>query len=418
MSDRFWVNDSGTWSDAENHWSDSSGGTANSSYLPTDSDDVYFDAQSFGMTEQTVTIDDDASVCNSMDWSETLYNPTLAFDDTSSEAAIIIRQSLILTQNMIVTSTATTVNRCYISMGWTTDGTYTIDTKGIHLPILLEIWASTGPEIKIIYNLSSDLDVAIFTLASESLIFNTNDYQIDINSYFEMDSGTFYAGSSIININSTGHDDPVNDTIFALTNNYGSIYFNANTSTINFTTSGKIMILNEESHILHNVNISGRIDSFYILSDSLHIDKLTIEKGVHVLWNKMLQVGEGFYYFVEPYIRFLEVNGTSDNHAIFGSYSEGDQWAISVGSCSVNYLDLQDSFGKRNIDALFDNCGTDLGNNNGWRFGCIFSEGDSKVPDKPKMQGVIQSKSESGVKTYIPTVEKVISTGGTVGLPD
>jgi len=46
MANRYWVGGTGNWSDATNHWSDSSGGTPNASFLPTSSDNVYFDANS------------------------------------------------------------------------------------------------------------------------------------------------------------------------------------------------------------------------------------------------------------------------------------------------------------------------------------------------------------------------------------
>lgn len=46
MANRYWVGGTGNWSDATNHWSDSSNGTPNASFLPTSSDNVYFDANS------------------------------------------------------------------------------------------------------------------------------------------------------------------------------------------------------------------------------------------------------------------------------------------------------------------------------------------------------------------------------------
>lgn len=52
---RYWVAGSGNWSDATNHWSDSSGGTPNASFLPTASDDVVFDTLS-NATAYTVTV--------------------------------------------------------------------------------------------------------------------------------------------------------------------------------------------------------------------------------------------------------------------------------------------------------------------------------------------------------------------------
>lgn len=56
----YWVGGSGSWSDAQNHWATSSGGTNFHSSLPTFLDDVFFDENSFTGNSQTVTIDVDA----------------------------------------------------------------------------------------------------------------------------------------------------------------------------------------------------------------------------------------------------------------------------------------------------------------------------------------------------------------------
>jgi hypothetical protein len=58
MATYYWVGGDGNWSDATNHWSNSSGGSPNASYLPTSADDVIFDANSnVGTGTFTVTVD-------------------------------------------------------------------------------------------------------------------------------------------------------------------------------------------------------------------------------------------------------------------------------------------------------------------------------------------------------------------------
>ena len=58
MATYYWVGSSGNWSDAANHWSNSSGGSPSASYLPTATDDVVFDANSnTGTGAFTVTVD-------------------------------------------------------------------------------------------------------------------------------------------------------------------------------------------------------------------------------------------------------------------------------------------------------------------------------------------------------------------------
>lgn len=61
MANRYWVGGTGNWSDAANHWSDSSGGSPNASFLPTTADDVFFNDSSAAGTF-TVTLDVTASM--------------------------------------------------------------------------------------------------------------------------------------------------------------------------------------------------------------------------------------------------------------------------------------------------------------------------------------------------------------------
>lgn len=78
---RYWVGDSGNWSDNA-HWASYSGGAGGSS-VPTAADDVYFNADSFTNPGQTVTIDVPANT-KDMDWTGVTNNPTLAGTVTST----------------------------------------------------------------------------------------------------------------------------------------------------------------------------------------------------------------------------------------------------------------------------------------------------------------------------------------------
>jgi hypothetical protein len=65
MADRYWVGGTGNWSDDDNHWATTSGGSPADGNLPTSSDNVYFDANSgSGTCTRNVTancLDFDAS---------------------------------------------------------------------------------------------------------------------------------------------------------------------------------------------------------------------------------------------------------------------------------------------------------------------------------------------------------------------
>jgi len=77
-ADYFWVGGSGNWSEIS-HWAITSGGTTTHLVVPTQDDDVYFDANSFNQNGSIVRINSSA-VCKSMNWTGASNNPTLAGD--------------------------------------------------------------------------------------------------------------------------------------------------------------------------------------------------------------------------------------------------------------------------------------------------------------------------------------------------
>lgn len=74
-ADYYWVGNSGDWSDIS-HWATTSGGSVKHLQIPTPTDNVFFDANSFTITNQVVTINLSAS-CNNMSWAGVKFGPTL-----------------------------------------------------------------------------------------------------------------------------------------------------------------------------------------------------------------------------------------------------------------------------------------------------------------------------------------------------
>lgn len=95
--DYFWIGGSGNWSDI-NHWSQTSGGTVLHIQIPTSSDNVYFDANSFTGPDQTVTVNTENAICENMDWSGALYKP--AFTSTQDNN-LQVYGSVIFTDDMV-----------------------------------------------------------------------------------------------------------------------------------------------------------------------------------------------------------------------------------------------------------------------------------------------------------------------------
>jgi gliding motility-associated-like protein len=92
----YWIGGSGNWSDI-NHWANASGGTILHNTPPSADDDVYFDANSFLLIGQIITVNTENAVCRNLDWSGVTNNPI--FINTTS-VNIRIFGSLILSTNM------------------------------------------------------------------------------------------------------------------------------------------------------------------------------------------------------------------------------------------------------------------------------------------------------------------------------
>jgi Secretion system C-terminal sorting domain len=73
----YWVGGSGSWSDYASHWATSSGGNVYHVQIPTPSDDVYIDANSFLSMGDTLNMDTTILQCRSMDWTGVLNKPHL-----------------------------------------------------------------------------------------------------------------------------------------------------------------------------------------------------------------------------------------------------------------------------------------------------------------------------------------------------
>ena len=77
LTDAYWVGDAGDWSDDDNHWAPVSGGIPGDGNIPSSTTNVHFDANSFSIGGQTVTVDAAANVLD-MDWTGATNTPTLA----------------------------------------------------------------------------------------------------------------------------------------------------------------------------------------------------------------------------------------------------------------------------------------------------------------------------------------------------
>ncbi|MES2593455.1 MAG: T9SS type A sorting domain-containing protein [Bacteroidota bacterium] len=78
----YWVGNGGNWNDG-NHWSTASGG-APAGCLPTSADNVFFDANSFSLPNQTITVNVPAASVQNMVWTGVTNSPVFHGDYTNT----------------------------------------------------------------------------------------------------------------------------------------------------------------------------------------------------------------------------------------------------------------------------------------------------------------------------------------------
>ncbi len=94
--DHYWVNGNGNWQDST-HWSYSSGGSSGAC-IPKIVDNVYFDANSFNNSNDSVLIQYNDIFCHNMDWTGSTQYPLFIFD--SIQYSHYISGSIKLINNM------------------------------------------------------------------------------------------------------------------------------------------------------------------------------------------------------------------------------------------------------------------------------------------------------------------------------
>ena len=209
MADRFWVGDTGNWSDNTNHWSASTGGAPNAS-KPTSSDNVYFDANSFTAGSKVVTIDESAS-CLDMDWTGATNSPDIAVANnitTSGDVTFISAMSTSGAANFLFDGAGKTI----------TSNGLTIGTFA-YLP-----WA-TGT-----LTLGDDFASTAGVRVVRGGTFSTGNFDMTCTSFIitnPVGARTLTLGSSTINC-----------TAFTTDGDVTQLTFNANTSTIKVTGTG------------------------------------------------------------------------------------------------------------------------------------------------------------------------------------
>lgn len=196
MAVRYWVGGDGNWSDARYHWSDTSGGTPNASFLPTAADDVVFDANSnTGTSAFTVFVDGTTtapSLCQDFSTSSLDGAMTLLMGSTSR---LFCYGSLTFPATNF---SCTGVSGSVISFRATTTGK-TITTNGVVLNSVITEFNGAGGG----WTLGSALTQSASSIFMVIGTLTTNNFNVSIGSFFAEQNdvtSTLSLGSSTLTL--------------------------------------------------------------------------------------------------------------------------------------------------------------------------------------------------------------------------
>lgn len=221
MSTRYWVGGDGNWSQANYHWSDTSGGTPNASFLPTSTDDVVFDANSNSGTSAFTVCVDETAAANCQDFSTSSLDGAMTLLMNSSSTLDCYGSMTLPASNFTWSgSGSNTLNFKATTTGKTlTTNGVTIGVTGISFNGFGGGW-TLGSALTTTYNASAALNVVNGT-------FDTGNFNITLSVGGFLSSGT---GTRSVNLGSSTITAANTTQAFQLAGT--GLTFNAGTSTI------------------------------------------------------------------------------------------------------------------------------------------------------------------------------------------
>lgn len=216
MATIYWYGGTGNWNDGVTHWSLSSGNSGGTTTtVPTSSDNVIFDANSFGSNGQSVTLSGPNSYANELNFSGITYNVTFAL----ASGRIDITGNVTLSSKL----TFTCVDSNIVVGGnsiWTSNSSI---IKSTYFGILNNF--TLGDDFNLI---STDG----FNLARDASLY-TNNYNLTVSSRFFI--GSYYPSNSKMIM--LGTSTITVGTSFDLSQQVGPLTMSTSNSTIIYNSS-------------------------------------------------------------------------------------------------------------------------------------------------------------------------------------
>ncbi|MBP7849456.1 MAG: gliding motility-associated C-terminal domain-containing protein [Lentimicrobiaceae bacterium] len=349
-ADYYWVGGSGNWSDI-NHWATTSGGTVTHFTVPSPTDDVYFDANSFTAEGQTVVMNLNIITCHHFDCTQALYNPTFL---SNSATKVEIYGSMLLTKNVnfLVNSNlhfvATSPGMQVQTTGHEMLGNIYFNGSGGGW-ILMDSLNATGSEIHLREgNLNTNgQEIRCYQFNANYLLPRSltlgNSHILAYNYWTVHKTGlTLNAGTSTITLTAPSANFL---SIGTGSSTYHKLYFHSGAGTATLD-AGSISF--DRVEFRSNGNISGNVTYGDLVLTKGKTYNFT-QASTHIFIDSLLAAG----HCMNP-IRIQCVNGTSSFIKTSGS--------IQVESAEIKGIQAS---GGATFYALA--C-SDLGNNSGWLF--------------------------------------------------
>ena len=345
----WWVGGSGNWSDDDNHWATSSGGSGGDGNLPTSSDDVYFDANSFDGADQTVTLDVD-SLCHDIVFTGVTNTPTMAFGNKD----LSVYGDLTFVSGMSLTAGSG-------YLGFEGSDARSVDFGGQTLPF------SVYPDVSGNITFTSDI-----TLTEESFeifgLYTTGAVTIDMRNISFLGSSIDFSGIDV----SGGTTVLLDSTDITIVEQYNEAWIYAQNSTADtFSLDGTTLIVNgDNGDVYFSENTSGISLTLNGTGTDVpygtEFNNLTLAEGTATTFG--YDSGENAFTVSG---NFTAIGSSGNEITLSKSGGLGDAQFVfskSSGTVECDYLDISNSSVTGGAHWYAGDNSTDSGNNSGWIF--------------------------------------------------
>lgn len=380
----YWVGGSGSWSNFGAHWATTSGGSAFYTQVPQSTDNVFFDANSFSATGQTITVDQPVVQCADMTWSAQTKTPAFYSDYTNT---LKIYGSLALTAGITfdfegpISFEATTAGKTITTAGNTINTTVTFngiagswtlqDALNTRWVFLNNGTLTTNNQTVNAYSFTSitssprtlNMGTSTFNLSFYGSIWEINATGMTMNAGASTIKGTATSGGSQ---DFYGAGFTYNDIFFVGTQS-GKINGNSTIHDVSFAADGYI----QGNCSFHNVTFSANA---FLMSNSNYNSVTIAQDGDFSSSNvfNLLTLSLGHSYSLGSGLSqtingSLVANGNCSSLIDIHSSAPGSVATIikTAGTVSLAYVVLKDITATGGATFTATNT-ADLGNNTGW----------------------------------------------------